>query len=83
MTGFDNNTITNAQVFLTKDIEIFFAERDKFLKEYEKALQSSLKVFQEKQNRCVILKNKYVQLIGEIANLENDLKYQQEYSKQH
>jgi len=79
--GFDNNTIMNAQICLTKDIEIFFEERDKFLKEYEKALQSSLKVFQEQQNRCVTINNKYIQLLDKIANLEKDLKYQQDYSK--
>jgi hypothetical protein len=83
LSGFDNNTITNAKICLVKDIEISFQEREKFLKEYEKALQSSLKVFQEKQNRCVMLKNKYVQLVGKIANLEKDLKYLQEYFKQH
>ena len=81
LSGFDNNTITKAQICLTKDIEILFEERDKFLKEYEQYLQSSLKVVQEKQNRYLMLKNKYVQLLDKIADLEVDLKYQKEYSK--
>jgi hypothetical protein len=83
LNGFYNNTIMNAQICLTKDIEIFFEERDKFLKEYQQDLQSSLKAVQNKQNSYSMLKNKYVQLLGKTANLEKDLKYLQEYFKQH
>jgi signal recognition particle receptor subunit beta len=92
-TNFDSyfNCVDNAkedisiemQALFKVDVEIFIEERDKFLKKYEKDLQSSIKIAKEKQSGYRILKNKYVQLLDKIANLENDLKYQQEYSKQH
>jgi hypothetical protein len=71
------------QALFKVDVEVFIEERDKFLKKYEKDLQSSIKIAKEKQSVYRILKNKYFQLLDKIANLENDLKYQQEYSKQH
>ena len=83
LNGFYNTTIMNTQIYLTKDIEIFFEKRDEFLKEYEQDLQSSFKAVQEKQNRCVILNNKYVQLLDKITNLGRDLEYQKENFKKH
>ncbi len=75
--------IKTIQQLLVKDIAIFVEERDKCLKKYEQDLQSSLQPVQEQQNRYMIIKNEYVQFLGKIANLEKDLKYLQDYYKQH
>jgi len=71
------------QALFKIDVEIFIEERDKFLKKYEKDLQSSIKTAKEKQSGYRILKNKYIQILELISNIEKDLKYQQEYFKQH
>ena len=71
------------QALFKVDVEIFIEERDKFLKKYEKDLQSSIKTAKEKQSGYRILKNKYIQILELISNIEKDLKYLQEYFKQH
>ena len=54
------------------------------IEDYEKYLQSSLKAVKQKQDACyMVMTNKYIQVLDKIANLEIDLKYQKEYSKQH
>ena len=54
------------------------------VEDYEKYLQSLIKAVKQKQDiRCMVMTNKYVQALDKIANLEIDLKYQQEYVKQH
>jgi len=54
------------------------------IEDYEKYLQSSLKAVKQKQDACyMVMTNKYVQILDKIADLEVDLKYQKEYSKQH
>lgn len=54
------------------------------IEDYEKYLQSSLKEVKQKQDTCyMVMTNKYVQVLDKIADLEVDLKYQKEYSKQH
>ena len=77
------NIIGHMEKQLNEDIDAFIQQRDNLLKEYEQDLQSSLKAVQHKLNRCLMIKNKYVQFLGKTANLEKDLKYQQDYCKQH
>ncbi|XHR81256.1 MAG: dynamin family protein [Gloeotrichia echinulata GP01] len=54
------------------------------IEDYEKYLQSSIKAVKQKQDtRCMMMTNKYVQSLDKIANLEINLKYQQEYFQQY
>ncbi|QYX33146.1 dynamin family protein [Sphaerospermopsis torques-reginae] len=73
------NICTKIQALFAVDVEIFIEERDKFLKKYENKLQLWIKISQKKGNDYRILKNKYIQILELISNLEINLKYQQDY----
>jgi hypothetical protein len=63
---------------------ILMNDLDLLIEDYEKYLQSSLKEVKQKQDTCyMVMTNKYVQVLDKIDKLETDLKYQQEYIKQH
>ena len=62
---------------------IIFQQEKIFLKEYENDLQRSLNTNKETLKQYLPLEKEYIQFLGKTANLEKDLKYQQEYFKQH
>jgi hypothetical protein len=62
---------------------IIFQQEKIFLKEYENDLQRSLNTNKETLKQYLPLEKEYIQFLGKTANLEKDLKYQQEYFNQY
>lgn len=77
------NIICDIERQLNEDIDAFIQQRDNLLKEYEISLQLTIQIKKKIQNSYRISVSQYNQFLDKIANLEIDLKYQQEYLKQH
>ena len=77
------DAISTIEQSLTKDIDTFTQQKVSLFQEYEMSLQSTIQTDKKIQNGYTITVSQYKQLLDKIANLETDLKYQQEYFKQH
>ncbi|UXE61837.1 MAG: dynamin family protein [Woronichinia naegeliana WA131] len=77
------DAISTIERSLTKDIDTFTQQRVSLFQEYEMSLQSTIQTNKKIQNDYTITVSQYKRLLDKIANLEIDLKYQQEYIKQH
>ena len=77
------DAISTIERSLTKDIDTFIQQRVSLFQEYEMSLQSTIQTNKKIQNDYTITVSQYKRLLDKIANLETDLKYQQEHLKQH
>ncbi|MBO1050223.1 MAG: hypothetical protein HEQ10_22175 [Dolichospermum sp. DEX182a] len=77
------DAISTIEQSLTKDIDTFTQQRVSLFQEYEMSLQSTIQANKKILYSDTITVSQYKQLLDKIANLEIDLKYQQEYFKQH
>ncbi|QJB43295.1 hypothetical protein [Dolichospermum flos-aquae] len=77
------NIICDIEKRLNEDIDAFIQQRDNLLKEYEISLQFTIQTKKKIQNSYRIFVSQYSEFLGKTANLEKDLKYLQEYFKQH
>jgi hypothetical protein len=77
------DAISTIERSLTKDIDTFTQQRVSLFQEYEMSLQSTIQTNKKIKNDYTITVSQYKRLLDKIANLETDLKYQQEHLKQH
>jgi gas vesicle protein len=77
------DAISTIERSLTKDIDTFTQQRVSLFQEYDMSLQSTIQANKKILYSYTITVSQYKQLLDKIANLEIDLKYQQEYSKLH
>ena len=77
------NIICDIEKRLNEDINAFIQQRDNLLREYKISLQFTIQTKKKIQNSYRILVSQYSEFLGKTANLEKDLKYLQEYFKQH
>ena len=68
---------------LLADANRIFQQQKIFFEEYENDLQRSLNKNKETLKLYLPLEKEYIQFLSKTANLEKDLKYQQDYFKQH
>ncbi|WYM00730.1 MAG: dynamin family protein [Gloeotrichia echinulata CP02] len=66
-----------------EDVTTILWNRYHLFKEYEEYLRQSIETSKKIQNSYTIFVSKYNQFLDKTANLEKDLKYLQEYFKQH
>jgi GTPase Era involved in 16S rRNA processing len=77
------NIICDIEKRLNEDIDAFIQQRDNLLREYKISLQFTIQTKKKIQNSYRIFVSQYSEFLGKTANLEKDLKYLQEYFKQH
>ena len=77
------NIICDIENRLNEDIDAFIQQRDNLLREYETSLQFTIQTKKKIQNSYRIFVSQYSEFLDKKANLEKDLKYQQEYFKKH
>jgi hypothetical protein len=81
---FDSNSFSGfVEQYLLTDVEVIFQQEKMFLEEYENNLRRSLDKNKKTLKQYLPLEREYVQFLGKISDLEQDLQYQQEYFKQH